>query len=375
MELAMENNLTRKDFLLKTSKAAVGITAVAGASGLITTAINAKPAITPWPWPYTQLDPEAVRLQAHYLYWNDKDCCAGVFGAISQALATGIGEPWLSLPMEIMLYGRGGVSGWGTLCGAINGGLALISLVAEKAPSSALLTELQGWYTQAELPSDTANQIGVNGGYLVHNFDGDLPQNISGSPLCHTSVTEWCIVANKKVSDVERKERCARIAGDCAAKTVEILNSYFAGTFTPTYVDPTTLTACLSCHGSAGMNNVMTRMDCQPCHGDPHNPQSVEVIPGNASTFELSQNYPNPFNPNTKIQFAVSETEKVNLDVYDIQGRLIRTLVDHELYQPGRYEVAWDGLDNKGNRIASGVYFAKMQAGKFAHTKKMVMNK
>jgi len=50
-------------------------------------------------------------------------------------------------------------------------------------------------------------------------------------------------------------------------------------------------------------------------------------------------------------------------------------LVDHELYQPGRYEVMWDGLDSKGNRSASGVYFAKMQAGKFAHTKKMIMNK
>ncbi len=77
----MDNNLTRKDFLLKSSKAAVGITAIAGASGLITTAINAKTQITPWPWPYVELDPEAVRIQAHYLYWNGQDCCAGVFGA------------------------------------------------------------------------------------------------------------------------------------------------------------------------------------------------------------------------------------------------------------------------------------------------------
>jgi hypothetical protein len=366
----MEKNITRKDFLLKSSKAAVGITAVAGASGLIATAAHAKP-ITPWPWPYIQLDPEAVRIQAHYLYYNGKDCCSGVFGSLVQALATEIGEPWASLPIEIMLYGRGGGAGWGTLCGAINGGLALISLVTDKSPSGALLTELQGWYTQAELPSDEANQIAINGGYLVHNFDDDLIQNISGSPLCHASVTEWCIAANKKVSDVERKERCARIAGDCAAKTVEILNAYIAGTFTPTYVDPATLTACLSCHGSTGFNNVMTRMDCQPCHGDPHNPQSVEHIGGNTSSFELSQNYPNPFNPSTKIQFAVPETEKVRVEVYDIQGKLINTLVDYELYQPGKYEVSWNGLDNMGNRVSSGIYFAKMQAGKFAQTKKM----
>lgn len=371
----MEKNITRKDFLVKSSKAAVGITAIAGASSLITTAANANTRITPWPWPYQALDPDAVRIQAHYLYWNDKDCCSGVFGALVQALADAIGDPWTGLPMEVMLYGRGGGSAWGTLCGAINGALALISLVTDKAPSGALLTELQGWYTQAELPSDTANEFATNGQYLVHNYDEALPQNVSGSPLCHVSVTEWCILANKKVSDVERKERCARIAGDCAAKAVEILNSYFAGTFTSTYVDPASLTACLSCHGSAGFNNVMTRMDCQPCHGDPHNSQSVEKLFGNSSEFQLSQNYPNPFNPSTKIQFAVPETEKVKLEVYDIQGRLIRTLVDYELYNRGRYEVTWDGLDNKGNRIASGVYFAKMQAGKYSHTKKMVMNK
>jgi hypothetical protein len=174
----MEKNLTRKDFLMRSTKAAVGITAIAGASSLLTTAAtkgNTK--VTPWPWQYAQLNPDEVRIQAHYLYWNDKDCCSGVFGAIVQALAATVGEPWTNLPMEIMLYGRGGGSGWETLCGAINGGLALISLVTEKAPSGALLTELQGWYTQAELPSDTANQFATGGQYLVHNYDETLPQN------------------------------------------------------------------------------------------------------------------------------------------------------------------------------------------------------
>ncbi len=372
----MEKNLTRKDFLLKSSKAAVGITAVASASSLITTATaKANTKITPWPWTYATLDPDEVRIQAHYLYWNDKDCCSGVFGALVQALAAAVGDPWTNLPMEVMLFGRGGGVGWGSLCGTLNGAMALISLVTEKAPSGALLTEIQGWYTQEELPTDTANNFATNGQYLVHNYDNALPQNIAGSPLCHASVTEWCIVANKKVSDVERKERCARIAGDIAAKTAELLNEYFAGSFTPTYVDPANVTACLACHGSAAMYNVMTRMDCTPCHGDPHAPQSVETLPGTSSTFKLSQNYPNPFNPSTKIQFAVPQTEKVRLEVFDIQGRLVRTLVDHELYNQGNYEVMWNGLDNKGSKVASGVYFAKMHAGQFAQTKKMILAK
>lgn len=368
----MEKNVTRKDFLTKASKAAVGLTAVAGISSLVTTAnTQAKTVVTPWPWPYAQLDAEAVRIQAHNLYWNDKDCCAGTFGALVNALSTAVGDPWPSLPMEVMLYGRGGGNAWGVLCGCLNGAAALISLVTTKAQSGALINELWGWYSQAELPTDQANQVAINGQYLVHNFDQDLPQNISGSALCHASVTEWCIVAGKKVSDVERKERCARITGDVAAKAAEILNAFFAGSFTSTYVDPATVTACLSCHGSALNNNVMTKMECTPCHENAHGGLAVEPIGGIATTFALSQNYPNPFNPSTRIQFTVAQTEKVRLEIYDIKGSLIKSLVDYNEYMPGNYEVMWDGTDNNGKHVASGIYFSKMQAGKFAQTKKM----
>jgi len=90
-----------------------------------------------------------------------------------------------------------------------------------------------------------------------------------------------------------------------------------------------------------------------------------------SASFVLSQNYPNPFNPSTRIKFSLPQTEKVKLEVYDIQGNLIKSLVDYELYQPGNYEVTWDGSDNHGSCVASGIYFTKMQAGKFAQTKKM----
>lgn len=368
----MKNNVSRKDFLVSASKVAVGVTAVAGFSGLVGTATaQANPRVTPWPWPYTTLDPEAVRIKAHHLYYSDKDCCAGTFGGIISALALAIPDPWANLPMEVMLYGRGGGNAWGILCGCLNGGAALISLVTTKAQSGPLISELWGWYNQANLPTDQANQVGVSGGYMVHNFDGNLVQNVSGSPLCHASVTEWCIAANKKVSDIERKERCARITGDVAAKTVQLLNQFFAGTFVPSYVDPANVAACLSCHGSAAMNNVMTKMDCQPCHETAH-PVSVEDVGGLVpANFVLKQNFPNPFNPSTKINFSIPKIEKVKLEVYDIQGNLVRNLVDHELYQPGNYEVTWDGRDNNGNYVTSGIYFNRMTAGKFAQTKKM----
>ena len=77
----------------------------------------------------------------------------------------------------------------------------------------------------------------------------------------------------------------------------------------------------------------MTKMECTPCHTTAHGGLAVEPIGGVATNFELSQNYPNPFNPSTKIQFSVPQMEKVKVEVYDIQGSLIKTLVEYDLYQ------------------------------------------
>ena len=107
------------------------------------------------------------------------------------------------------------------------------------------------------------------------------------------------------------------------------------------------------------INNVMTKMDCQPCHSTAHTTGNIETIGGFASTFELSQNYPNPFNPSTKIRFSIPQTEKVKLEVYDIQGNLVKSLVDYDLYQSGNYEVTWDGSDNHGQKSFKWNLFRK----------------
>ncbi|MGE5621080.1 MAG: C-GCAxxG-C-C family (seleno)protein [archaeon] len=371
----MAGNLSRKEFLLNASKAAVGAAGVASVASLLTTAtVEANTKVTPWPWPYKALDPDQVRIQAHNLYWNDKDCCAGVFGALQGALAVSIGEPWTTIPMEVMLFGGGGGAGWGTLCGSINGAAAFISLVVDKANAKNIVSELWGWYTQAELPTTKANEFATTNKYLVHKFDGALPQNIAGSPLCHVSVTEWCMVAKKKVSDTERKERCARVAGDCAAKAAELLNLYFEKKFTSSYTDPQNVTGCLACHGSNMFYNVMTKMNCAPCHPAPadHGVNSdVQTLSKRATSYELSQNYPNPFNPTTRIRFSLPETQKVSLQIFDIRGLLVKTLVDQDIYNQGTFEVDWNGCDESGTRVASGIYFAKMRSGNYMQTIKM----
>lgn len=90
--------------------------------------------------------------------------------------------------------------------------------------------------------------------------------------------------------------------------------------------------------------------------------------------FELKQNYPNPFNPDTKIEFAVPSKTRVNLTVYNIMGQKVRTLVDEEL-DVGWKSVSWDGRDDSGNPVASGLYLYKVIADDFVDSKKMMMLK
>jgi hypothetical protein len=88
--------------------------------------------------------------------------------------------------------------------------------------------------------------------------------------------------------------------------------------------------------------------------------------------FSLSSNYPNPFNPETKIGYFLPQACHVRLDVYNILGQKVRTLVDGERIA-GKGEVFWDGNDEKGDPVASGIYFYKFQTKDFTQTKKMVL--
>jgi len=94
--------------------------------------------------------------------------------------------------------------------------------------------------------------------------------------------------------------------------------------------------------------------------------------------FNLSPNFPNPFNPTTTIHFDVpaTSTGKINvqLKVYDILGRQVRTLVDEEM-EPGSYSVQWDGRNNQGERVSGSVYLYQMKSNGFIATRKMVLLK
>ena len=90
--------------------------------------------------------------------------------------------------------------------------------------------------------------------------------------------------------------------------------------------------------------------------------------------FKLLQNYPNPFNPQTEISYSLSEDARVKLTVYNLLGQTVKTLVD-EYQSAGSRRVTWDGTDEQGNKVASGVFLYKLQAGSLTDTKKMILMK
>lgn len=91
-------------------------------------------------------------------------------------------------------------------------------------------------------------------------------------------------------------------------------------------------------------------------------------------SYNLSQNYPNPFNPETKIEFAMKSNEQVRLVIYNILGQAVRTLVNQEM-KAGTYSVTFNGRDDLGKQLASGIYMYSLETSNFKITKKMMLLK
>ena len=89
-------------------------------------------------------------------------------------------------------------------------------------------------------------------------------------------------------------------------------------------------------------------------------------------TYSLGQNRPNPFNPETQIAFGLPGPSHATLRVYNVIGRLVRTLIDRDL--PAGYHTArWEGRDEQGRSAASGVYFYELRAGSFMDRRRIVL--
>jgi len=105
-------------------------------------------------------------------------------------------------------------------------------------------------------------------------------------------------------------------------------------------------------------------------------PSAVEGEEGSLTPrdFELYQNFPNPFNNQTIIKFNLRRPAEVTLTIYNILGQKVKTLMKGRL-NAGAQTVSWDGKDDKGNDLSSGIYFYQLRAGKASQTKRLLLLK
>jgi flagellar hook assembly protein FlgD len=89
---------------------------------------------------------------------------------------------------------------------------------------------------------------------------------------------------------------------------------------------------------------------------------------------KLEGNFPNPFNPVTTIRFAAKDAGKLSLNIYNTKGQLVRSLVNGDV-KAGNHSIVWNGTDDNGKPVSSGVYLYRMQTSGYAKTQKMMLMK
>ena len=145
-------------------------------------------------------------------------CGYGAFYSIIGVLGEKYGAPYNQFPFSMLEANKGGISDWGTICGALYGAAAAFALFWGRKERTPMVNELYRWYEVTKLPI-------YNPGELAQGVKGDLPSNASGSVLCHISVSKWCAAHKIEATSKARSERCGRLTADVSFKAVEIFNA------------------------------------------------------------------------------------------------------------------------------------------------------
>ena len=209
-------------------------------------------------WAYSPLDPD-LTAELAYTYYPEGSCMYAMAKSIISQLGEKIGEPYKSFPIHLFKYGHGGVGGYGSICGTLNGAAAVIGLlVTDKGVRDSMIADVFRWYEQEPLPA--FNPQSASSEYIP-------VKSVSLSVLCHASNTNWCKTSGFKVSSNERKERCRRMTSDVVKKVVIALNEISTDSYTTNVYNDEAANNCLTCHGSTGkLNNTATKMSCNSCH-------------------------------------------------------------------------------------------------------------
>jgi hypothetical protein len=204
-------------------------------------------------------------------------------------------------------------------------------------------------------------------GYSVDNLPPEPPQGVAGRcsfPPAQLLIT-W---KHSEATDASRYAVYKADKKDFIPSEVNRISTpvdtfYVDRAFDPD-IDNYYKVSALDTHGNESQYSLLGPEEITGTSGSPHVPR----------TTYLEQNFPNPFNPATTIQFAIAKPGRVSLGVYDVTGRPVRTLVEG-WKEPRFYSASWDGRDEKGNPVASGVYLYKLEGPGYSETKKMVLLK
>ena len=104
------------------------------------------------------------------------------------------------------------------------------------------------------------------------------------------------------------------------------------------------------------------------------NVREEQLMQNVLSSFAVYQNYPNPFNPSTTIQYSIPQNGEVRINIFDVQGRLVRSF-DNAIKQSGNHSLVWDSRNNSGNTVSSGTYFCQVLFNNNSLVKKLLLLK
>jgi Putative redox-active protein (C_GCAxxG_C_C) len=254
LETPLEGEVGRRDVLKKAGRYTLGASAFAAlASSLPGPRSEAAAAAGPtgkWPWPYVKLDPQKTADIA-YGEWYRVFCGAAVINSVFSQLSEKVGEPYKSFPCDAFLFLEGGVSGWGTICGANAGANIVTNLIigprtAGTEDGMLMGSELMEHYASTSMPTYVPKEPRTK---------SSIPTTVAESPLCHVSVGRWMKAANKDLASPERRDRCARVSASMAGQLVTLLNEWKDGKYKTKGIIP------------AKAYGIQAQHNCADCHG------------------------------------------------------------------------------------------------------------
>lgn len=198
-------------------------------------------------WQYEKIDPTKAAETA-YNEWFNVFCAQATATGLFEQLKEKVGGPWKTFPIGALKFGMGGMLGWGVTCGSPVAASLVVGLTAPSEFVNPMIHDILQWYTETALPVYVPKEPKANKDKIV--------KTTSNSPLCHVSVGKWMKAANHAFSDMERRDRCARVSASVAYYTAEMLNAWKDGK----YKTRDTWNAV----GSVGLP---AQQNCNNCHG------------------------------------------------------------------------------------------------------------